>query len=158
MTPEQLLVALVGRDPYHSSYGIQEPASQVLPYRKTSGVERQTALSVRERLRELRRNLVTGLAVEGPALAPLRGVHDILSTPTAAFASGDAALPVAALPIPKQIRDRLSAPLKFSFAHGGKVGRGVPNLPKTPRVLLGHAFSSILRGCACGTRRPGESP
>ena len=78
-------------------YGVVELPLQVLPYREISSVKDEPILSVGERLGELRRHLLTGLAVDRPPLAPLYRVDGVLAHPPAVLAAAYAALAVTAL-------------------------------------------------------------
>src|SRR5829696_6650464 len=82
--PDDALVPLVGLLPHRVSDRVREPAVQVLPYSQVASVENEAAFPVHKGLREFRRYLCPCLAVEGPALATLRSVHDVLSAPSAA--------------------------------------------------------------------------
>src|SRR5215203_838532 len=97
MHPDDALISLVGLLAHGISDGVREPAGQILPNGHGPSVERESALSVSESLRELRRYLLAGLAVERPALASFRGVHSVLGAPSATLAPPDAPLAVAAL-------------------------------------------------------------
>src|SRR5215213_3227650 len=97
MHSNDALVSLVSLLAHGSSNGVREPAGQILPNGHGPGVERQAALPISESLRELRRYLLAGLAVERPALAPFRGVHSVLGAPAATLAPADTSFSVAAL-------------------------------------------------------------
>jgi hypothetical protein len=97
MHPDDALISLVGLLAHGISNRVREPAGQILPYRHGPGVECKSALPVSESLRELRRDLLTGLAVERPTLASFGGVHSVLGAPSATLAPPDAALAVSAL-------------------------------------------------------------
>src|SRR5215218_5621742 len=97
MHPDDALISLVGLLAHGIANGVREPAGQILANGQGPGVERESALPVSESLRELRRNFLTGLAIERPALASLRGVHSVLGAPTATLAPADAALAVSTL-------------------------------------------------------------
>src|SRR5215210_2089426 len=97
MHSNDALVSLIGLLPHGISDRVREPASQILPNRQVAGIEDEAAFPVREGLRELPCYLFPCLAVEGPALAALRGVHNILSAPSATLAAADASFTISAL-------------------------------------------------------------
>src|SRR5215208_3562839 len=97
MHPDDALISLVSLLAHCILNGVREPAGQILPNSQVPGIERQATLPISESLRELRRYLLAGLAVECPALAPFRGVHCVLGAPATTLAPGDAALAVAPL-------------------------------------------------------------
>src|SRR5215213_3220386 len=97
MHPDDALISLVSLLAHCILNGVREPAGQILPNSQAPGIERQATLPISESLRELRRDLLTGLAVERPALAPFRGVHSVLGAPAATLAPADTSFSVAAL-------------------------------------------------------------
>jgi hypothetical protein len=70
MRPGDLLVTLIGGVPYGVLDRVLQPSAQVLPKLEALGIEDKAALPVGERIGQLRRDLLTGVAVEGLALAP----------------------------------------------------------------------------------------
>jgi hypothetical protein len=63
MHPDDALISLVGLLAHGISNRVREPAGQILTNSHGPGVERQSALTIRESPRELRRDLLAGLAV-----------------------------------------------------------------------------------------------
>src|SRR5215210_3457885 len=97
MVAHEVFVVSIGYIPNAALNRVLQPALQILIKLQVLRVESEATLSIRQRLGQLRRHLLSGLAVDGLSLAPLTRVDGVLCAPASVLAPVNTSLAIASL-------------------------------------------------------------